>query len=198
MKEFLLVIVFFTSLTVFSQHKSKVELSVFTFSGTAILKQEGEVDKNSFIREGGNVEVNFSWDNLGAYIGLGTYKLSTNRVFDGEETFLENQYLFIPFGISYEIPVLKVDNFTKFGIQANLGGYAGNLFKGKEETKDMHISEDNIGWNIGFMGKLGIKYNIYKNFNVKLGIQTMTDISKIENQQVNHQSTYFAGLGYQF
>lgn len=156
------------------------------------------MDQNSFIKEGGRVELSVLWNKFGICSGTGSYALTTNQVKGGETILLKNQYIFVPFGVSYIIPLLIKDENTALGFQIKLGGYAGNLNKTRITTRDEEVSKTNLGWNFGIDGDLKLLYNLYKNFDIKTGFQTMTDISKIEDQKITQGHSYSLGIGYRF
>lgn len=192
------IFILLLSFAVQAQEKKQFELAVYTFSGTAILQQQDEVDQNSFIKNSGRAEFSILWNNFGVYTGIGSYTLTSNQVKEGENSLLKNQHLFIPFGVSYKISLLTKEESTKLGLQLNLGGYAGNLYKTKLTTRNENVSETNLGWNFGIDGRLGLFYNLYQNFDIKIGLQTMTDISKVEHQKTTQNHSYFVGVGYRF
>ena len=185
-----------------AQEKEKIKpefgVSAYVFSGNAVLQQRAEVDQNSFIRDGVNVEFDVKWDGFGVYAGVGTYSLTTNRIFEGQSTYLKNEYLLIPFGLTSSYPLYKKGDETKLSLQLDVGGYAGHLYKSQEKTTDLTWKEKNVGWNFGFMARMGVSYMMYKNVEIKAGLQAMSDLSKINTQKVTKSTMYFIGVGYRF
>lgn len=185
-----------------AQEKEKIKpefgVSAYGFNGNAILQQHAEVNQNSFIRDGLSLEFDVKWDGFGVYAGLGTYSLTTNRIFEGQSTFLKNDYLLIPFGLTSSYPLIKKGEETKLSFQLDVGGYAGHLFKSQEKTTDLTWKEKNVGWNFGFMARMGVSYRLYKNVEIKTGLQAMSDLSKINTQKVTKSTMYFIGVGYRF
>lgn len=55
-----------------------------------------------------------------------------------------------------------------------------------------------MGWNFGFMARMGVSYKMYKNVEIKAGLQAMSDLSKINTQKVTKSTMYFIGVGYRF
>lgn len=180
------------------KNKPEFGVSAYMFSGNAILKQQSEVDQNSFIREGVSLEFDVKWDGLGIFTGIGTYQLTANRVLNGQSTFLKNDYLFIPVGITTDYPILKDKGETKLGLQFDFGGYAGHLFKTQENTTELTRKEKNVGWNFGLIARIGASYKLYDQLEMKVGIQSLTDLSKINTQKISKSTMYFISVGYRF
>lgn len=181
-----------------SATKPDFGLTVNMFSGNAILQQNDQVDQNSFIRDGVSLEFDVKWNGFGVYAGLGTYQLTANRVLNGQSTFLKQDYLFLPFGITSQYPILKKAEEIKLAFQIDFGGYAGHLWKTQENTVDLTFKDKNVGWNFGFMGRIGVSYKLYHNIEMKAGLQVMSDLSKIDTQKVTKSSMYFISAGYRF
>ena len=178
--------------------KPEFGVSAYLFNGNAVLEQRSEVDQNSFIRDGVNLEFDVKWDGFGVYAGVGTYSLTTNRIFEGQSTYLKNEYLFIPFGVTSSYPLLKKGEETKLSFQVDVGGYAGHLLKSQEKTTDLTWKEKNVGWNFGFMARMDVSYRLNNKFEIKTGLQAMSDLSKINTQKVTKSTMYFIGAGYRF
>lgn len=55
-------------------------------------------------------------------------------------------------------------------LQLDVGGYAEHLFKSQEKTADLTGKEKNVGWNFGFMARMGVSYKLDKNIEIKAGL----------------------------
>lgn len=55
-------------------------------------------------------------------------------------------------------------------LQLDVGGYAEHLFKSQEKTADLTGKEKNVGWNFGFMARMGVSYKLGKNIEIKAGL----------------------------
>ncbi|WP_410881611.1 hypothetical protein [Myroides sp. DW712] len=77
-----------------------------------------------------------------------------------------------PFWIGgvYVLTKQKNSEETKLSFQLDVGGYAGHLFKSQEKTTDLTWKEKNVGWNFGFMARMGVSYSLYKNVEIKAGL----------------------------
>lgn len=173
-------------------------ISSYLFNGNALLEQRSHVDQNSFIRDGVSLEFDIRWKGFGVFTGLGTYELHANRVIDGQSTFLKNQYLVIPFGITTTYPLFRKAGVDKLNFQLDFGGYAGHLLNSKEKTTDLTTIEKNVGWNFGFMGRIGVSYKMSNHLEIKGGLQAMSDLSRINTQKVTKSTMYFISVGYRF
>lgn len=185
----------------FAQGKPEFGMTLSTYSGTAVLEQKGQVDLNGFVRYGAEVMTRLVWaEQWGVFAGIGTHAFYANKTLSGETISIASNYLVVPFGVSYGIPLFKSDEqkTAPLWLQIDVGAHVGNLRKHEEDSVDYSSTQSNLGWNFGINGKLGMVYQFYNKFNFGLGLVAKRDLTDIKDQKITQSNALYASLGYRF
>lgn len=200
-KTFLFVITFIFNLSAFSQDKSvienkenlsKLKLVLTPKLGFGKLYESGNATLNGFVN-GGELLISYKLDKKkNIQTGVGYFQFDGNRVISGNSSSLTNSYLQIPLNFNSNYVVLKDNGNNHIMLTTDIGIYANNLLKQKTETSSLN----SLGWNFGFSAGLGVKFILSDLFDLGLGFQSQSDLSKakknnIETKIENLNTIYF-------
>ena len=151
--------------------------------GFAKISQEGSVNLNGTINAS-DILLSYEFSkNLNITTGFGMIEYNANSILAGNATSLKNTYIQIPLRISGDYIIFNNKETKNPNVAFTIGGgfCATNLLKQEIGTISGSSSNNNLGWNFGFLSQFGVKFIISDKLNLGMGLENQTDFTKMKN-----------------
>ncbi|WNM17777.1 hypothetical protein [Flavobacterium capsici] len=208
-KTIILFALLITSITTFAQTNTDEKDSRFEFVATpkigiAKINYSGAPTLNGNVN-GGDILIAYKlgksrkWD---VATGISLTEFNANSIVNGTAASLKNSYIRIPVQFTAEYSIFKDASSanSKVAFIIGLGAYANHLYNQEIETFNGDSEENNLGWNFGLSSQLGIKLHLTDIFNVTVGLDGMSDLTRMKKdgleQKMENANMFFLRMGF--